>query len=79
MPVYTKGLSKIAVAGPWAYEGGRRYRVHPTKRCPYCGGWLMLGNPRKNEWHCTNLSRTDFMAHYEASQLFERIYDKGSK
>lgn len=68
-------LTKVKIVCGYAVEDGRRYPLHPTVMCPRCGSRLMLGNPQRDEWHCTNLSweGDEFMEHYEASLHRERV------
>lgn len=61
----------VMTASGSAYEGGGRYELHPTIRCPQCGSALMLGDKMRNLWHCTNLdidTGDDWLRHFEASR-----------
>ena len=72
----TRPGAKVAdVAASWAYEHGRRFRLHPTRCCLYCGARLMLGDPAHRTWHCSRVSEDKgeaFMRHFEASVYVEQ-------
>lgn len=61
----------VVIQGGLAYEGERVYRLHPTARCPRCDARLMLGDPYRGGWHCTNLdidSGDEWLRHFEVSR-----------